>query len=269
LKNHKYDTRLSIVPYLAALGSVETQFAMIRLALRELPNESIQTFFKAQLNQRLRFAAALSKQKEKAPQDQKERWAQAEQMMRELIMKKHDKDSKPSDNRFKQEFSEDRLNQSELLLLVAHFESYMKQVHRTFLTAAPEKAFSKSETQVKVRDVFDDQTPGSFQKFLNELIIKEVKSVDAQKITWRAKYFLDHYGISFGSQMDIEGLKEISDMRNKICHDIYHAPSRSIEAVVEQPIVSDHILKQARRLFRQVPKKCVEGGAKTYPNCFR
>jgi hypothetical protein len=269
LKNRKYDTRLSILPYLTALANVETQFAMIRFALRELPNQSIDKFFQAQLNQRLRAAAALSKLKEKAPPEEKENWARTQQMARELIIKKHDKDNKPSDNRFKLEFSQDRLNQSELLLLVAHFESYMKQVHRTFLIAAPAKVFSKSDTQVRLRDVFDDQTPVPFEKFLNELIIKEVKSVDTQSITWQAKYFLAHYGISFGSQVDIERLKEISDMRNKISHNIYHAPPQSIEEVVEQTIVSDHILEQARRLFRAVPKKCVEAGVKAYPDYFR
>ena len=85
----------------------------------------------------------------------------------------------------------------------------MKDVHRTFLTAAPAKVFSSRDTKVMLRDVFDASAGNPFATFLNELIIKEVKWLDSQRIDKRAEYFSQHYGVSFGSPEDIVALKQI------------------------------------------------------------
>ena len=62
-----YDTRLSVEPYLNALQGVETQFALIRLALGELSENAMKSFLKAQLEKKLsNISEAFGKAKENA-----------------------------------------------------------------------------------------------------------------------------------------------------------------------------------------------------------
>lgn len=198
-----------------------------------------------------------------------EEWESTKEDALEYKKKMHKKDNRPADTRFKIEMSEDRINQSELLLLVAHFESFMKEVHQTFLTAAPAKVFSKRDTKFMLRELFAPETGSSFSKFLNELIIKEVKRLDKENIEAMAGYFFEHFGIGFGTKEEIDDLKEIMVTRNKISHEIYSTPPRTLEQIKDQPLVSDAMLKRARNLFKSVPRKCVEVGAKTYQSHFR
>src|ERR1035441_4367833 len=269
MKQH-YDTRLSVELYLDALQGVETQFALIRLALGELSKNAIKGFLKARLEKELgNISEAFEKAKENAQGQVVEVLDDVEKGVKKLVKKQHRKDSRPSDTRFKIELSEDRLNQSELLLMVAHFESFMKEVHRTFLTAAPAKVFSKRDTKFMLREAFEDEAGGLFSKFLKELVIKEVKKLDAMRIEQRSEYFSEYFGVSFGSQVDIGDLKEIMEMRNKISHEIYCPPPLGPEEVTVQPLVPDKMLELARGLFREVPRRCVEAGAKVYPSHFR
>ncbi|MCO5050811.1 MAG: hypothetical protein M9920_00705 [Verrucomicrobiae bacterium] len=265
-----HDNRLSVRNYREALEGVETQFALIRFALSALSQNAIKGFFKTRLHNQIgAISQAFAKIKVGAQDDEMAKWNQTEEMLLEYTKKKHRKDSKPSDTRFKIELSEDRLNQSELLLFVAHFESFMKEVHRTFLTAAPAKVFSKRDTKFMLREAFQDGAGGCFSKFLNELIIKEVKFLDSQRVERRAEYFAEHFGVSFGAQKEVDDLREIMDTRNKISHEIYCPPPRSAEHVRDQPLVSDQMLKQARQLFRDIPQRCIEAGAKVYQSYFR
>jgi len=267
---NRLDSHLSVRTYLETLEGVETQFALIRFALNALSKNAIKGFFEAHLqNQIDAFSASFAKFKAGLPSEDVAGWNQTEIMVRDSIKKKHRKDSKPSDARFKIELSEDRLNQSELLLLVAHFESFMKDVHRTFLTAAPAKVFSKRNTKFTLSKAFQDGADGYFSKFLNELVIKEVRSLDSQRIEQRAEYFAKHFGVSFSSPKEIQELREIMDTRNKISHEIYCPPPRSAEHVREQPLVSDQMLKRSRQLFRDIPSRCVNAGSKVYPSYFR
>ena len=168
--------------------------------------------------------------------------------IRELLLSQYEADTNPADTRFKVEFAEDRLNQSEMLLLVAHFESFMKEVHRTFLTVG---------------------TADGCKANTDEQIGKKVRRLEHQNIRDRASYFQQNYDISFGSQDDIDALEEISDVRNKISHEFYRKPPSHLEGVEEQPLVSGMLLKKARSLFRLVPEACFEKGIKQYPTHFR
>jgi hypothetical protein len=174
------------------------------------------------------------------------------------------------------EFTEDRLNQSELLLLVAHFESFMRIVHERFLIAAPSKVFGKGfrdeqNPKIAVKDIFDStQSSWNSQKFLNELVAKEVKWLDAQSIEVKADYFSKHFGISFGSPKDIEELTSIMRRRNRISHEVYEPPKNqdkmlkeTLEQGKEPPLVDSPTLAKARQFLFCIPQKCIEHGAKT------
>jgi len=184
--------------------------------------------------------------------------------------------------RFTSEFTEDRLNQSELLLLVAHFESFMRLVHERFLLAAPNKVFGKGfrdeqNPKIPIKDIFDTtQSAWNSQKFLNELVAKEVKWLDAQNIEMKADYFSKHFGISFGSADDVKELKAIMKRRNEISHEIYEPPKSegevlkdALEEGKEPPLVPGSMLKTARELFHSIPRSCIEYGGKTYQSYFK
>jgi hypothetical protein len=263
------DTRLTIGHYRATFEGVRTQFALIRFALNALSNNAIKGFFKARLHHQLDVISRLFQNPKATVLRDDPEWMQTEEMLREHIKKKHRKASKPADTRFNIEFSEDRLNQSELLLLVAHFESFMKEIHRRFLTAAPGKVFSKRDTKFMLRELFEDSTVCYSSKFLTELLAKEVKFLDSQRVDRRAEYFSEHFGVSFGSQKVINELNDIMDSRNKISHEIYFSPPRNLEQIRVQPLVSDQMLKRARQLFMDIPQRCIEAGAKVYQSYFR
>jgi hypothetical protein len=248
---------------------VETQFALVRFILKESTDGLIQQFYKERHDTVNANIDKLLKNKDLSPEETKD-WRENLETLRDCAGKKHKKQSRPADDRFKIELSEDRLNQSELLLLVAHFESFMKEVHRAFLTVAPTKVFSRRDTtKVNLSEVFDTQSANPFDKFLKELIIKEVKRLDAQNVEQRAKYFADHFGVSFGTEIQIGQLKTIMEKRNKITHEIYSAPPAKLEEIKEQPLVSDEMLRQARRIFREVPDSCIKAGATNYQSHFR
>ena len=266
MTKQKSDSRLTIHAYLQAIERVETQFAIIRFALKSLSPAKIRGFYKAQLQAQVStIESGFKMLKEHSPEQD---FDGLKEMMFEHLRKKHRMDNRRADIRFKIEFSEDRINQSELLLLVAHFESFLKEVHRTFLIADPGKVFSNRDTKVMLRDIFDAQSANPFSKFLKEKILKEVSTLDRQSIERRDDYFSEHFGISSGSQKDITKLKEIMEVRNRISHEIYASPPSTPEQVQDQALVSDKMLEYARQLFRSFPSKCIEIGAQTYQSYF-
>lgn len=237
--------------------------------MKAVSKSKIRAFYKAHLEDQLSAIESCFQKLKKHSPDLDPVFGKFEEVVSKDLMKQYRKDIRQGDTRFKIEFSEDRLNQSELLLLVAHFESFMKEVHSTFLNAAPAKVFSGSDKKVMLRDVFGGQGVTVFSKFLNELIIKEVKFLDSQRIEKRAEYFSEHYGVSFGSGTEINELKEIMEIRNKIPHEIYAPLPSSPEQVRDQALVGDEMLKRARQLFRYISSRCVEAGAKAYQSYFR
>jgi RiboL-PSP-HEPN len=264
------DNRLFIEPYHEALESVETQFALIRFALNGLPKSRIQEFFKSRLKNTLAIIdAGMEDFGKDLPPEQKEKAQRGAAYWRREWIKQEKRKNRPADARFKLELSEDRLNQSELLLLVAHFESFMKQVHRTFLRAGLAKLISDSDTKISPQEVFNQNTGDPVNRFFKELVAREVNRLDKEGIEKRIKYFSDYFVTSPGRKNEIDELKEIMDQRNEVTHAIFSPPPRTLEQVKEQPLVSDQMLARARSLFREVPRRWVQVGAKRFPAYFR
>jgi hypothetical protein len=273
---------LSFKPYREVLERVQIQFELLRFALATLKPKDQKQFFmevaakKLAHNEKVR---AVLKQQKILPDEEADQMAddQIKRIESELRREKR------AGNLYAtSEFTEDSLNQSELLLLVAHFESFMKVVHERFLTAGPGKVFGKGfrdeqNPRIPLKDIFDStQSHWNTQKFLNELITKEVKWLDAQNVAVKAEYFQKHFGISFGTPADIEELTSIMRRRNQISHEVYEPPKRhehmlkeTLEHGKEQPLVDGPMLVKARNLFSRIPRKCIEHGAKTYQSYFR
>lgn len=285
------DNRLSFRPYRLAVERVQTQFNLIRFALRLLGEEDQKQFFEDVSDKKIagmeQFRIRAKEMNQLQPKEEKtvlsdEEIDQIANDGIERIKSEMRRERRVGNLLATSEFSEDRLNQSELLLLVAHFESFMKLVHECFLLAAPAKVFGngfrgEQNPRIPLKDIFDPtQSFWNSQKFLREQITKEVKWLDAQNIETKAEYFAKHFGIAFGKAEEIEELKEIMRRRNEISHEIYEPPKsedeilkETLEGGKEQPIVLDPMLKKARTLFFSIPRNCIEYGGKTYQSYFK
>jgi hypothetical protein len=276
------DKRLSFRPYRQTIERVQTQFDLIRFSLQSLSKKDQKKFFNQVSDEKI---ARVEKFRAVAKQYKINTDEETDQIANEQIERiKSDlrREKRAGNLLVTSEFTEDRLNQSELLLLVAHFESFMKLVHERFLLAAPGRVFGNAfrgeqNPRIPLKDIFDStEVFWNSHKFLQEQIAKEVKWLDAQNIETKADYFAKYFGISFGKPEDIEELKKTMKRRNEISHEIYEPPKTEEEVLVEtlekgkeQPLVPDPMLKKARSLFESIPRSCIEFGGKTYQSYFK
>ena len=263
-------SKLSSSEYLDALEGVETQFALVRYAMKHLPKYKLKCFFKIVISNKLEeLESELDKFNNLQSEPEKKIPEESRKIIRDVIGKDVRTKNKIRDARFKMEMSEDRINQSELLLLVAHFESFMQLVHKTFLHAAPSRVFSQKQTSVRLCDIFNrENTAFNSTAFLTEIIKKEVKYLDRDKFVAKADYFERFFGITFGTEQEVAELDGIMDLRNNISHEAFKLPPKSLDLIVEQHLVSGETLKRARKFFCQIPIKCVNHGIKSYPHYF-
>lgn len=263
-------SKLSSSEYLDALEGVETQFALVRYAMKHLPSNKLKSFFKKHISNKLEeLENDLNKHNDSQSDPEKKIPEECRTIIRNFMGKDLRSRNKIRDARFKMEMSEDRINQSELLLLVAHFESFMQLVHKTFLHAAPSRVFSQKQTSVRLCDIFNRENTGfNSTAFLTEIIKKEVNYLDREKFVVKAEYFERFFGITFGTEQEVAELREIMNLRNDISHDSFKMPPKSLDQIVPQHLVSDDTLKRARKVFRQIPIKCVDNGKKNYPHFF-
>lgn len=265
-------SKLSASAYLDALERVEQQFALLRFAV-SCSESRLSKFNKGFLEKRLGMVDVnLTKLNEKFPETAD---PELDAELRKMVKSDWRKRNRHRDMRFRIEFLEDRLNQSELLLLVAHFESFLKVVHMQYLLAAPGIVLSKGKTEILVKSLFSKTDDFRPDLWLRGAIFKEVKVLDREGITEKADYFQKHYKISFGSDVDLKTLVEIMEQRNKVSHEIFvregEKPNLATEPerVSELPVVPDDLLCEARRMFREIPSRCVSVGAKRYPAFFK
>src|SRR6266705_4369456 len=267
------DKRLSFRPYRKVLESVQIQFDLIRFSLKVIKPKDQKQFFKQKADKKLADNEKFRKYLKQHKLNSDEETDQIADERIQSIKSELRRENCAGNLHAISEFTEDRLNQSELLLLVAHFESFMRLVHEIFLLAAPSKVFGngfrgEQNPKIPIREIFDStQSYWNTQKFLKEHIAKEVKWLDSQNIETKAEYFAKHFGISFGTAAEIEELKSIMRRRNEISHEIYEPPKvhdemlkETLEKGKEQPLVLNPMLTKARRFFLQIPPTCVEQG---------
>lgn len=289
------DTRLSDRAYRKVLQNVETQFEFIRYCLRTMSDAKQKAFFKMCME---RESADWEKQKAiwadpKMQETLKKQGMdpallakhfsdpEQEKMMRSLLRERYDLKKVEKDKRQALEiwvgWSEVSINQSELLLIIAYFECFMKIVHETFLNAACDKVFAskfngKKNVEFPVTEIFAD---GSASKFRRELIIKEVKWLDQQSIERRIEYFKEHFGFGFLVGRDATEAKRLMKKRNQISHEILVPPQKRLredplapEDIEKLPIVTEEDVAISRRIFKSGPWECIRHGAKKYPGYF-
>jgi len=158
--------------------------------------------------------------------------------------------------RFYDEFIEDGINASELLIRVAHFEAFMKDIHLEVLRAKPALLGEiRPKREVKYEDVF--KTGVSYTDFQNQECMREVEEVDRLGISKRAKYFLDNLKLRWCDDTNLELLVDVMDLRNQLSHE---TPSHPVEK---------EFLDKAIDLLRSIPSSCIHEAEKLYPGRFK
>ncbi len=265
------DERLSFRPYRQTLESVQTQFDLLRFCLKLLKPKDRKRFLQEAAERKI---AQLEERRLEAKDLRDEEVDPIFDLQIATVSSNMRKACRSGNLHALSEFTEDRLNQSELLLLVAHFESFMKLVHEKYLYADPRRVFAKGHRdkqnpKIAIKSVFSS-------KFEPELIETEVRWLDAQSIKFKAKYFGKNFSVHFGTADEIKSLIEIMKRRNQISHEVYEPPKdedkmlkETLEQGKQQALVDTPMLEQARHFFYRIPLRCIEHGRKTYQSYFK
>lgn len=166
------------------------------------------------------------------------------------------------------EWAEERLNQSELLLLVALFEGFLKEIHGTVLSAEPKLLQTTTQRDVSLKDVFSN----GIDRFVLGVIRREVKRVDRESTASKAAYFDGTLGLKWGEKLNTDLVEKVIRLRNRISHEIWEDqafPYAEMPPTEEQIAVTDSFLKEARKALTEIPKKLCKEAKRKYPNHFQ
>ena len=142
-----------------------------------------------------------------------------------------------------------RLLQNQLILLVAVFESFMKDIHREILLQNP--GHLRGDRKIPLGKL----VKFSREEIIEEEIQREVQSLDRKNVRERAEYFaklLDMHWLSEWANPWERAL----DLRNKVLHEDPDAQ------------VTDADLHSAYLFCTNLPLACVLKGSVLYPDGF-
>jgi hypothetical protein len=153
------------------------------------------------------------------------------------------------------------LRQNQLVTLSAHFETFMKDIHRAVLIARPQ--FLRTDRTVPLGKLISKDR----KEILEEEIEREVHALDRKNINQRAEYFRDHLRLSWETRESIPEwcsqdmgavaqIERLLGLRNGILH--------------EKPLVEVSVqdLLLAFCFFLLVPLACCIRGNELYPESF-
>jgi len=164
---------------------------------------------------------------------------------------------------FHDQFTKDNLDRSEILLLFAHFERFMQDLHQDILQAEekaltvleqeyePGKKFSKNNEKFADADIFED-----LAGFKAKRIKWQAEELNRKGIDVRAKYFRK-LGIEWGTKTEILLVKQISDLRNTISHESAHE------------LVPSQLVQKAEKVLLDVPHRCHAQAKKLHSQYFK
>lgn len=151
-----------------------------------------------------------------------------------------------------------KLNTSELVLRVALFETFLKDIHRTVIAADPKVlALTRPKRDVSVKELF---TQG-IARIQSRETDRQVREGDKLSVKERAKFFREKLKLpwtdDFKNEAElVSSVDELLQKRHKIVH-----------AEPDLHITDDDI-KSARILFFHVPQICFRVAEKRFPAYF-
>lgn len=236
---------------------LDVQFSLLRFALSELSEAKRDSFFKMikgkkqeEENQNWNRISELVKTQHG---DHEEAILQQLDRLRKSKLQQISKQYGKANQYFYKQFSEDGLNRSELLLVIAHFESFMKELHAGVLNAnSSVLALTKPNRQILRESLFQYGYP----KILAEEILAEVEDVDRKSVRERSRYFEEKLGLKWGDATAIKAVKDASDARNEISHE---NPNR---------VIPDDWLAETKKCFGRVARECFMKARELYPKNF-
>lgn len=256
---------LSVDPYLDALKQMETQFEFLRYAFEKLSRNKAEEFFSSKrqselshFSSKLEMATAQGLLDQDISQDLASRKAK-------ILSKKLNKENQAL---YRTQFVPDDLNKSELLLLVALFESFLKEIYESLVRAEPRRAFAKSGKEVALREIFADNVrEWAKSKFFDKIVKEQVEHFDHtpfkdskdSKKEDRTK-LLAAYELKL-DEKDIAVAFELIERRHKISH---RWTDRN-----EVKHVSPKELTDAKRVFNIIPRRLISQAAEKYPQFFK
>jgi len=143
-----------------------------------------------------------------------------------------------------------RLNQNELILLVALFEAQMKDIQREILRQEP--ALLKPDRMIPLGRI----VAVGRDAIVEEEIEREVQEVDRKSVADRAQYFERRLRIDWFGGHVVSIVKESLDLRNRVIH---------AEPDLQ---VSDTDVDTARWVTFAVPYYCCLRASERYPVAF-
>jgi len=204
IKISSYDNRLELI---------EIEFRFIRFAVGALPASKKHKFFSDFSNERLnRLDVGLKR----IPPDVM--GPEAIEELKTHAKKRARKKFAPRNRQIYTETIQDGTNASELLIRVALFEAFMKDIHAEVLRACPALlAKINPEHPVKYKHIFTEAA--SFESILNQQIFREIDVVDKMSFLKRADYFEKDLNLPMADDETLKFVGEMMKVRNEISHE--------------------------------------------------
>jgi hypothetical protein len=174
-------------------------------------------------------------------------------MSKKLVAREIKKKFKLKNVNFYGEICHDTLNQCELLIIFANFESFLKRFHGELLRAAPHKVFGHKSNQrsIFLSTVFQNGYADlKTSDFLKGEVEREVRELDKQTTSKKAAYFKKFFGFDLCNASDLSIWEEVSELRNTISHHFSNPEKVTF--------VNDETVQNTRSIFRRIPQHACE-----------
>ncbi|MFM2295470.1 MAG: hypothetical protein RLZZ350_1883 [Verrucomicrobiota bacterium] len=235
---------------------METQFEFLRYSFQKLSQARAKEFFvMKRTTESSRLELGLKKASELGVEA--EIIESVKQSGKKRLIKKWGGENREL---YQEQYVPDDLNKSELLLLVALFESYLKEFYEALIRAEPRRAFAKSGKQENLREIFSDNVEvWRSSKFFQKVVVAEVDRFDHTPFCERMDFLTEAYELKH-SEKDIKTANDLIDRRHKISH---RWTDRN-----EVKHVSPQDLSDTRRILRSIPGSLITQASKKYPRHF-
>ena len=145
------------------------------------------------------------------------------------------------------------LNSSELIIRIALFETFLKEIHRQALLDKPQLlCLVKPNRQIPLKEIFR----GGYERFKLAEIDRQVRAADRRTTKDKAKFFQRRLKLLWGKDSDLARVEYLIKLRHELVHSNHSAS------------VTDNDIKDARELLLKILSNCIDAASKIYPAHF-
>ena len=145
------------------------------------------------------------------------------------------------------------LNSNELIIRVALFEAFLKEIHRHVLRAKPRLlSLCKPNRPIPLKEIFRE----GFERFTAGEIDRQVREADRLNTKDKAKFFQRRLKPPWEKGIDLTRIDYLIKLRHNLVHCDHNTH------------VTDKDVEDARELLLKVAANCICAGAKIYSTHF-